>query len=510
MDADDTTKARFYQSLSFKVVFGLVVAFIVTISPFFYLQHTRQRAKLIAQRIEFATYQSNIIKASLRHGMITNDRSELQIILDSLGDQGGLVRVWILDKAGAIRASQQPGDVGTQLALTERTCQICHGREPEEHNKTVFFRDDAGRELLRTVSAIENEPQCHACHEPEESINGVIVTDFSIADLNRQALVDLQELLFLSAMAIAVTGLATTLVLRQIVLVRLRDLVETTRQLGRGDLDQRVRPRGRDEIDELAGSLNAMAESLKKRAEELTRAREEIAQRAAQLQRLLARIVRVQEEERGRIAHDMHDGLIQLVAGALFESQAAKERLPSDPQSAVEKLTVVQQLLGQMDEEVRRTIHDLHPPLLDQAGLVPAIKKYARSYEETWGIPCSVQAQGAPARLPSHAEVAIYRIVQEALVNVRTHSEAHYAHVLLEYRPEVLRVMVRDDGRGFDGQKALANPGEQLGLVGMRERAQSLGGHLEVQSAPGQGATILVEVPIELRSEDEEREDQLS
>ena len=510
MDAGDTTKARFYQSLSFKVVFGLVVALVVTTGPFFYLQYTRQRAKLIAQRIEFATSQSNVIKASLRHSMMTYDRSELETMLDSLGDQGGLVGVWILDKVGTIRASQRPGDVGAQLALTERTCQLCHGLETEKLSKTVLFRDDAGRELLRTVSPIENEPECHACHQPQESINGVIVTDFSIADLNRQALIDLQELLLLSATAIAVTGLATTLVLRRMVLVRLRDLVETTRQLGKGDLDQRVRLRGHDEIDELAGSLNAMAESLKKRTGELTRAREEIAQKAVQLQRLLARIVRVQEEERGRIAHDMHDGLIQLVAGALFESQAARERLPSDSQSAAGKLTVVQQLLGQMDEELRRTIHDLHPPLLDQAGLVPAIKKYARSYEETWGIPCSVQVRGTLARLPSHAEVAIYRIVQEALVNVRTHSEAHYAHVLLEYRPEVLRVMVQDDGRGFDGQKALANPDEHLGLVGMRERAQSLGGHLEVQSAPGQGATILVEVPIELRSEDEEREGRLS
>ena len=497
MDGGDTTRARFYQSLSFKVVFGLVVVLVVTTGPFFYLQYTRQRAKLIAQRIEFATYQSNIIKASLRHSMMSEDRGELQTILDSLGDQGGLVRIWILDKAGTIKASQQPSDAGRQLALTEPICQLCHGLEKDKRSKTVLFSDGTGREFLRTVSPIENEPGCHDCHQPEESVNGVIVTDFSIADLNRQALIDLQELLLLSATAIAVTGLATTLVLRRTVLVRLRDLVETTRQLGRGDLDQRIRLRGHDEIDELAASLNAMAESLKKRTGELTRAREEIAQKAAQLQRLLAMIIRIQEEERGRIAHDMHDGLIQLMAGALFESQAARERLLSDPQSATEKLIVVQQLLGQMDEEVRRTIHDLHPPLLDQAGLAPAIKKYARSYQETWGIPCSGQVEGTPAPLPPHAEVAIYRIVQEALVNVRKHSVSHQAHVLLDYRPEVLKVMVHDDGQGFDWQKALTNRGQHLGLVGMRERAQSLGGHLEVRSAPDQGTTILVAVPVE-------------
>ncbi|MFQ5341874.1 MAG: hypothetical protein ACE5F6_10055, partial [Anaerolineae bacterium] len=136
MDADDTTRARFYHSLSFKVVFGLIVAFIVTISPFFYLQHTRQRAELIAQHIELATSQSNIIKAGLRHGMMTRDRGALKAMLDSLGHQGGLVRVWVLDKTGTIKASQQPEDVGTQLALTEPTCQLCHSSEAEKRSKT--------------------------------------------------------------------------------------------------------------------------------------------------------------------------------------------------------------------------------------------------------------------------------------------------------------------------------------------------------------------------------------
>jgi hypothetical protein len=144
MDADDTTIARFYQSLSFKVVFGLVVAFIVTISPFFYLQYTRQRAELIAQRIELATSQSNIIRAGLRHGMMTRDRGELKIMLDSLGHQGGLVGVWILDKTGTIKASQHPEDVGTQLALTEPTCQLCHSSETGKRSRTVLFRDDSG------------------------------------------------------------------------------------------------------------------------------------------------------------------------------------------------------------------------------------------------------------------------------------------------------------------------------------------------------------------------------
>jgi signal transduction histidine kinase len=193
----------------------------------------------------------------------------------------------------------------------------------------------------------------------------------------------------------------------------------------------------------------------------------------------------------------MHDGLIQLIAGALFESQSAKERLSSDPKSAVEKLAVVQRLLGQIEGEVRRTIHNLHPPYLDQAGLIQAVQKCANSFQEMWGIPCSVQIRGDPRRLPPHAEVAIYRIVQEALVNVGTHSGAQQAYVTLDYGSVALKVVVQDNGRGFDWRKALANPGKHLGLIGMKERAESLGGRLEVRSSPGQGTTLLIEVPMD-------------
>ncbi len=499
-------KAKFYHSLGFKLVIGLVVALLLASSPFFYLLYSRHRAKLVTQRIEFATSQSNLIKASLRHSMLTRDRGELQAILDGLGHQGRLVGVLILDKSGTIRASQQPADVGTRLDLQERTCQLCHGQEPEARTRTVLFRDESGRELLRTVNLIENEPQCHDCHPPEQSINGVIVTDFSVTDLNLRALADLREFLLVSLAGIAVIGVATSLVLRYLVLTRLRELVKATRRLGQGDLDLRLEPRGHDELDELSNAFNAMAASLKRRTEELTRARDEIARKAEQLQNLLARVTRVQEEERERIAHDMHDGLIQLIAGALFESQSAKERLSSDPQSAAEKLTVVQRLLGQMEGEVRRTIHNLHPPYLDQAGLIHAVQKCAGSFQEMWGIPCSVQVKGHPKRLPRHAEVAVHRIIQEALANVGTHSGARRADILLDYEPPAFKVMVRDDGRGFDWQKTLANPGKHLGLIGMKERAESLGGRLEVRSAPGRGTMLLVEVPLDQADGDGQEE----
>ncbi len=509
MRTRNESKPRFYQGLSFKVVAGLVVVLVVTTGPFFYLQYTRQRAELVAQRVALATSQGEIVKAALRHSMNSRDPSELKSVLDSLGGQAGLIRVWILDKTGVVRASQQEEDVGLEFAVTDPTCQLCHAGDMEDGGRTAFFRDESGRELLRAVTPLENEPECHTCHEPTQSINGVVVVDSSISDVKQQALSDWQELLLLSVAAVAIAALATWLLLRRMVLVRLKGLAETTRLLGGGDLDQRAPLRGYDEIDDLVGSLNAMAEALRDRAGELTQAREEIAQKATELQGLLDRIVRTQEEERGRIAHDMHDNLVQLLAGSLLESQAALERLPADPEAAAEKVAVVQKLLGQIEEEVRKTIHDLHPPHLDVAGLVPAVRKLASSSRRQWGIAASVHVHGVPASLPPHSEVVIYRIVREALVNARIHSGARRVRILLDYRPLSLRVTIRDSGRGFDLERALAEPGGHLGLVGMRERAESLGGSLEIRSTPGQGTSVQVQVPLEPLRGAEEREGQL-
>jgi signal transduction histidine kinase len=408
-----------------------------------------------------------------------------------------LVRVWILDKAGTVRASTVEEEVGTQLAITEPTCQLCHAVQVEKDSVTAFYHDTSGRELLRTATLVENEPECYGCHQPADAINGLVVVDFSVSDLRRQVLADSQEMLLLSAAAVALAALAGWLVLRRTVLARLEGMVKTTRLLGSGDLDQRVPKSGHDEIDELAGSLNAMAVALQTRARELSQAREEIAQKAAELEVLLDRMVHIQEEERGRIAYDMHDNLIQLLAGALLESQAALERLPADSQAAAMHVAVVQRLLGQIEEEVRKTIHDLHPPPLDLTGLMPAIKRYARSYKQACGISCLVEVQGTPRPLPSHVAVAVYRVVREALVNARTHSGARQVRVLLDYRPSSLRVMIADDGRGFNAEQALAEPGEHLGLIGMRERASSLHGHLEIRSVLGQGTVVEVEVPLE-------------
>jgi len=230
------------------------------------------------------------------------------------------------------------------------------------------------------------------------------------------------------------------------------------------------------------------------RTQEVNEAKEALAQKADQLQRLLSETVSVQERERQRISQDMHDGLNQLLIGALLELKSGRERLGADELGRAEaSLDQVKEILRRMEREIKQTIYDLRPPSLDALGLVPSLRRYAERFAQYSGIPCTVRAEGDPHRLPPDVEIGLYRIMQESLQNVSVHSQAKSAEVVVHFSPAAVALTIADDGRGFD--PATVN-GDGLGLIGMRERAESLSGWLTIQSAPGWGTKVNLSVPI--------------
>lgn len=234
------------------------------------------------------------------------------------------------------------------------------------------------------------------------------------------------------------------------------------------------------------------------RTVELEQARSELATKASQLQRLLKTMVHLQEEERSRIARDLHDGSNQLITGTLFELQAAQQSLRHERiTTALEKLETAKELLRTIEAENRRLIAGLRPIILDTRGLAAAVKWHADAFQQHYQVPCYVTITGEPARLSAEAETAVYRIVQEALNNVAAHAQARHARVQLDFGPQALGVVVADDGVGFNPDQAFSRPAGHMGLIGMQERAQSIGGWVRVYSAPGQGARLELEVPLE-------------
>jgi signal transduction histidine kinase len=249
--------------------------------------------------------------------------------------------------------------------------------------------------------------------------------------------------------------------------------------------------------EELRAAKADLEQKVAERTEELGRAKEALAQQAHQLRLLLAQTVTIQERERARIAHNMHDGVNQLIIGAILEVKAARERLASGNPARVESaLQRVRAVLGQVDSEIKRIILDLRPPTLDALGLPPAILRYAERFQVFAGLPCEAQISGQPRRLDPEAEIGLYRVMQEALQNAAAHAHATKTWVHLAFLPESIHLEVGDDGQGFDLAVVMAGREGHLGLVGMNERAQNLGGSLSIETMPQKGTRVLLDVPL--------------
>lgn len=229
--------------------------------------------------------------------------------------------------------------------------------------------------------------------------------------------------------------------------------------------------------------------------EENVRATKELAQKTRQLERALATIVKVQESERARIAVDMHDGVVQSMVGALFELQAAMAHFPNNLEMVRAKQTQARDLLQEAVSELRRVIYDLRPFVLDQAGLAPAVERLAESFEKMMDFPPGVLTIGTPCRFFPDGETAAYRIIQESLANVAKHALARSVEITLDWKPDHLEFAVSDDGTGFLVELASPMKGKHIGLVGMMERARSVGGQLEVSSWVDQGTEIKAHIP---------------
>lgn len=240
-----------------------------------------------------------------------------------------------------------------------------------------------------------------------------------------------------------------------------------------------------------------LEQKVQERTQALSSAKEEIAAKAEQLRALLTKTTRIQEEERARIARDMHDGIVQLITAARYELRAARVAAESGlAAGAQEKLQAAREVLDEIEREIRRAIYDLTPPVLNAKGLVPVLQKYTSNFQEVSGVTSQVQVIGTPLRLRPATERAVFRLVEEALHNVATHAGAKSASVILDFQPALLRVVVQDNGRGFNYEQWKKEPDDgHLGLLGMQERVASLGGEMEMSSTLGGGTCLTLRLP---------------
>ncbi len=212
---------------------------------------------------------------------------------------------------------------------------------------------------------------------------------------------------------------------------------------------------------------------------------------------LLEGIVTSGENERTWIAAELHDGPIQLLAAIGFGMDRAIRRLAKgQPIDAASTLETQREELTQVIGSLRRLMTELRPPALDEGGLVNALRDYTASFTQTSGIRCELQVDAALRRLDPKTETIMYRVVQEALTNVRKHARARGCGVVLDAVGDVILLEVRDDGIGFDPTAVHTFVDDRhFGLSAMRERIEVYGGTWTLSSEPGVGTTICAQVP---------------
>ena len=215
-------------------------------------------------------------------------------------------------------------------------------------------------------------------------------------------------------------------------------------------------------------------------------------------QRDIVRVIEAQERERHRLARQMHDGPAQSLTNLMLQAEICERLFDSDPAQARVELGNLKTAVNVTFQKIREFIVTLRPMMLDDLGLVPAVKQHVQTFEEKAKLSTNFAVMGRETRLPSHIEVALFRMIQELLSNVEAHAHATHVQVVLDFQDEAIVASVEDDGSGFDINE-VQHPTQRrrgLGLSTIQERTEMMDGQVLFESRIGRGSKIRIEIPV--------------
>ena len=475
---------KFYQSLRFKIVIGLVALLTVTMTILFTIQYFQHRDKMIRNLQEnVSPHLTQMVNDVLKSSMLSKNKGEMKYILEVASQYPDVKKIFILNRVGRIITSIDDKEIGRIIELRDPTCQVCHHETTKALNKTVIYSSLQGEKIFRNVNPIYNRKECFSCHKPEEKITGVLVTDFTLNNIEKQLRAELKENILLLFFAISISTLVIGIALNQLVIKKLQHFVEAASLFGRGDFGRTISFKSDDEIKRLADSFNLMAETL---TEKMRGERE-----------YLSQIIEAQENERRRISRELHDEIGQALTAIKFNLDMMDKELPQTLLTVRGRLGDAKSLSSQTLTAMRQLSMDLRPTMLDELGLIPTLRWYIQNFSNRLNIDSQFQVIGFEEKLPPQIETAFYRIVQEALNNISKHAGANRVEIFFEHRDSTICASITDNGRGFDLDRVYhpASPGRGFGIIGMQERVSLLGGKMDIQSSPGRGTRIHIKVP---------------
>ena len=447
-------------------ILGIVLGFIVLLGVGVTFQaRYALTATMTAQLEEQSVSVSRDLAARSTDPILLNDLLGLHDLLDeTLANNPNVRYAFIVDPQGQVIAQTFEG--GFPLDLLS-----LNSANSTDHHHTTLIQTNEGFVWDTAVPILDGKI-------------GMARIGLSDASM-RVALSTLTAQLFFTIVLVSTAGILVAVFLTWILTRPILALVTATRSVAKGDFTPRATRWADDEIGDLADAFNAMTEELA-RTDELRREREFLRRQ------LLEKVITTQEDERRRIARELHDStsqnLTSLIVGLrIMETNCAQC-------AAQSKATDLRQVASKTLDEVHDLSMRLRPRVLDDLGLAAALERLVSEWQARYKIPVDVAIQ-LNERLPGDVETAIYRIAQEALTNIARHAQAHSASILVERRGDIVRAIVEDDGVGFDIKTNHSD--RHLGLLGMRERAELLNGTLTIESNPERGTSIFIEIPIQ-------------
>ena len=241
----------------------------------------------------------------------------------------------------------------------------------------------------------------------------------------------------------------------------------------------------------------AVEQDLKKSEQNQGRLLEQARHMQGQLRHLSHQILQAQEEERLRISRDLHDEIAQTLVGINVQLATLTREAAGGPKGLQQKIECAQQMVEKSVDNVHQFARKLRPALLDDLGLIPALHAFMKTFTKQTGVHTSLTAIAAVERLDTAKRTVLFRVAQEALTNVARHAQASRVAVIIQKLPDGICMKIKDDGKSFQVDSVLHGKGRQhLGMLGMRERLEMVGGSFEVESTPGKGTAIIAEIPL--------------
>ncbi len=451
------------------------------------MAHYWREYELIQEQTRLtAVNLGDVLYSSLAHTMLIKDDDHLARVLSDISRLENVDRVQIIGASGWNIGS---ADLSGQFDLLDEECQACHQYPAGQRPRTVEFGKTS--KLLRVSTPIDNRPECFDCHDAANVHLGVLLIDVPMGEFQAHLLEDLQIDLLISALATFLVALGVNWLVNRLIVSRIETLQKPMVAFAAGDHSARIQKRStiNDEICELASTFNEMAD----RIEQHTLDQEE---RTKVRQRAIV-------EERERIARELHDGISQVLGYVNTKAMAVRMLLQK------ERWTDADQQLLQLEEAARGLFMDVREAILGlrmsgrvDADLALTIRDYVERFNQLSDFHVQLDlSKPGELKLDPETVLQLLRIVQEALTNARKYSLASVIEVRLHFNQDALQLEVRDNGIGFNPEAMMAKENGRFGLRTMQERAEEIGANIDIQSQPGVGTQVIVNLMVGRKQE---------